>query len=170
MSVLKLLFESLSVVKLHEVWLVSLTLMFPDSSLRSQVSDEVSSCFSTCQINPEILYCKFCWSEIQGTSRRRFATARDVLGFFRPRSTILSSSGVCRLLETVINSASVSQRGSAVEDREISGAGDWLSEHRHGRGAGTQRHFEGHALVWIHSNLILQAPASTGRLMKQQQT
>lgn len=34
----------------------------------------------------------------------------------------------CRLLETVINSGSLSQRGSAVEDRKISRAGDSLSE------------------------------------------
>lgn len=60
---------------------------------------------------------------------------RDVLGFFRPCRMILSSSsGVADYWETVINSASPSQRGSAVEDREISRAGDWLSEHSHGKG------------------------------------
>lgn len=51
--------------------------------------------------------------------------------------------GGCRLLEAVINSGSLSQRGSAVEDRKISRAGDSLSEHNHGRrggvgGAGTK--------------------------------
>lgn len=58
-------------------------------------------------------------------------------------------------METVINSGSLSQRGSAVEDRKISRAGDMLSEHKRGGEAGTQRHFEGHTLVQIHSNSIL---------------
>lgn len=56
----------------------------------------------------------------------------------------MSSLGGWGLLETVINSGSLSQRGAAVEDRKISGAGDSVSEHNQGRGAGTQRHFEGH--------------------------
>lgn len=37
--------------------------------------------------------------------------------------------GGYRLLQTVINSGSRSQRGSAVEDRKISRVGDSLSEH-----------------------------------------
>lgn len=47
----------------------------------------------------------------------------------------------CRLLQTVINSGSLSQRGSAVEDRKISRAGDSLSEHNQGRGAGDTKTF-----------------------------
>lgn len=45
--------------------------------------------------------------------------------------------GGYRLLQTVINSGSRSQRGSAVEDRKISRVGDSLSEHnRWGGGCG----------------------------------
>lgn len=66
--------------------------------------------------------------------------------------------GGYRLLQTVINSGSRSQWGSAVEDRKISRVGDSLSEHNRwgGRLRGTQRHFEGHTLVKIHRNSILQ--------------
>lgn len=39
--------------------------------------------------------------------------------------------GGYRLLQTVINSGSRSQRGSAVEDRKISRVGDSLSENNH---------------------------------------
>lgn len=46
----------------------------------------------------------------------------------------------CRLLQTVINSGSLSQRGSAVEDRKISRAGDSLSEHNR-EGAGDTKTF-----------------------------
>lgn len=47
----------------------------------------------------------------------------------RARGRIQSSSGGYILLQTVINSASVSRRGSALEDRKISRAGDSQSEH-----------------------------------------
>lgn len=49
--------------------------------------------------------------------------------FFRARAKIQSSSGAFALLQTVINSGSVSRRGSALEDRKISRAGDSQSEH-----------------------------------------
>ena len=65
-------------------------------------------------------------------------------------------------METVINSGSLSQWGSAVEDRKISRVGDSLSEHNQGRGAGTQRYLKGthryrskvtKSLCWVLSSL-----------------
>lgn len=67
----------------------------------------------------------------------------------------------CRLLETVINYGSLSQWGSATEDRKISRAGDSVSEHNQRKGVGTQRHFKGHTQVQIYSNLILLWVLST---------
>lgn len=68
----------------------------------------------------------------------------------------LSLLGGCRLLETVINSGSLSQREPGVEDRKISRPGDLLSEYTGAGGAaGTQRHFEGHTQVEIYRNIIV---------------
>lgn len=49
--------------------------------------------------------------------------------------------GGCRLLETVINSGSLSQWGPAEEDRRISRAGDLLSEDNQWRGSRNTKAF-----------------------------
>lgn len=63
--------------------------------------------------------------------------------------------GGCGLLETVINSGSLSQWGSAVEDTKISRAGDSVSEHNQRRGQGHKDILKD-THVQIYSNLILQ--------------